>query len=104
VFSSPSIKGASTAHKLVSCILATTGGGTLVPIFINAIPVSMAQDAYMIAIISSYILHDFFPILKDIVELSPYFKVGRFDFMCFHVLPYIVQKDNPSHFVLFFIM
>jgi hypothetical protein len=75
VFSSPSASTASPAYKFVSCILATTGGGTLVPIFLNGIPVAMAQDAYMIAILLAYCLHEYFPILKDVVDLSPYFKV-----------------------------
>jgi len=66
---------ASTSYKFVSCILATTGGGTLVPIFFNGIPVSLAQDAYMIAIFISYCVNHYFPIVRDIVDLSPYFKV-----------------------------
>jgi hypothetical protein len=52
-----------------------TGGGILVPIFINAIPVPLAQDAYPIAIAVSFTLHSYFPILKDILALSPFFQV-----------------------------
>ena len=37
-------KGSSFSYKLVSMILACTGGGILVPLFINAIPVPMAND------------------------------------------------------------
>ena len=66
---------ASASYKFASCILATTGGGILVPIFFNGIPVPLAQDAYVIAIVSAYCLHHYFPILRDILNLSPYFKV-----------------------------
>jgi hypothetical protein len=57
-------------------IMACTGGGIMVPIFINSIPVPLAQDAYPIAILTSYLLHSYFPILRDVLELSPVFKVG----------------------------
>lgn len=54
-----------------------TGGGILVPIFINAIPVPLAQDAYPIAIAASFALHSFFPILKDVLACSPIFQVNH---------------------------
>lgn len=56
-------------------VLACTGGGTLVPIFINSIPVSLSQDAYPIAIIASFLLHQYVPILREIMGLSPILKV-----------------------------
>ena len=57
-------------------VLACTGGGIMVPIFINSIPVPLAQDAYPIAIFISFMLHSYFPIIRDVLELSPVFKVG----------------------------
>jgi len=47
-----------------------------VPLFINAIPVPMAQDAYPIAIMTSFLLHQYFPILRDVVKISPYLKTA----------------------------
>ena len=56
-------------------IMACTGGGIMVPIFINSIPVPLAQDAYPVAIFTSFMLHWYFPVLREVVELSPVFKV-----------------------------
>jgi len=63
------------SYKFVNMIMACTGGGILVPIFINSIPVPMAQDAYPIAIFISFMLHTYFPIMREVVDLSPVFKV-----------------------------
>ena len=60
-------------------ILACTGGGILVPIFINGIPVPLAQDSYPIAIFTSFLLHLYFPIMREVLELSPVFKVSTLD-------------------------
>ena len=56
-------------------IMACTGGGILVPIFINSVPVPLAQDAYPIAIMTSFSIHSYFPILREVVALSPVFRV-----------------------------
>lgn len=69
-------KDTATSFKFVSMILACTGGGILVPLFINAIPVPLCQDAYPIAIISSFLLHSYFPMLREVMLLSPVFKVS----------------------------
>lgn len=45
------------------------------PIFINAIPVSLGNDAYPIAIFASYLLHTYLPVLRDMVAKSPALKV-----------------------------
>lgn len=65
----------STSYKFVSFIMACTGGGILVPIFINSVPVPLVEDAYPIAMFVSYVLHDQFPILRDVLELSCVVKV-----------------------------
>jgi len=67
-------KDASFSYKLVSMIMACTGGGILVPIFLNAIPVPMANDAYPIAILTSFAIHYYFPIVWDVIALSPMVK------------------------------
>lgn len=67
---------ASKVHRFVSMVLQCTGGGILVPIFINSIPVSLSMDLYPIAIFASFLLHEHFPILRAIVGLSPYFKAA----------------------------
>jgi len=66
---------ASAAYKFVSFIFACTGGGILVPIFINKIPVPLADDAYPIAIITSFVLHDRYPVLRQVLDLSTVVKV-----------------------------
>lgn len=71
---------ASLSYKFVSMLLACTGGGILVPIFINSIPVPLCTDAYPIAILASFLLHNFFPILRGVVKESPIVK-SMFVFM-----------------------
>ena len=66
----------SAAYKFVSLCLACTGGGILVPIFLNKLPVTIAMDSYPIAITTSFFLHSMFPILRDICALSPIFKAA----------------------------
>lgn len=46
----------------------------LVPLFINAIPVPLSTDAYPIAITCSFLLHQYVPMLREILSLSPVFK------------------------------
>lgn len=66
---------ASFSYRFISMLMACTGGGILVPIFLNGIPVTLANDAYPIAILTSYALHHYFPILREVVGLSNIFKV-----------------------------
>ena len=65
-------------YRFVNMIFTCTGGGTLVPVMINAIPVNLGQDAYPIAIFISYMLHTYFPILREVLALSTIFKVRLF--------------------------
>jgi hypothetical protein len=60
-------------------IFQCTGGGLLVPIFINAIPVSLGNDAYPICIFASTLLHMYCPILRDAVSMIPMLKVSDRD-------------------------
>ena len=69
-------RDASPSYKFVSMIFQCTGGGTLVPIFINAIPVALATDAYPIAIGISFLLHMYVPILREIMEHSGILKTA----------------------------
>jgi hypothetical protein len=57
-------------------ILRCTGGGILVPIFLNLIPVPLAQDAYPIAIFLSFLMHEYFPVLREVVALSSILKAA----------------------------
>lgn len=68
-------KDACFSFKLVSMVLACTGGGILVPIFINQIPVTLANDAYPIAVLVSFVIHYYFPIVREVVNISPIVKV-----------------------------
>ena len=65
----------ATSHKFVSMLMACTGGGILVPIFINGVPVPLSNDAYPIAIIVSFLLHSNFPILREVLDMSKLVKV-----------------------------
>lgn len=67
---------ASVSYKLVSMVFACTGGGILVPIFLNNIPVPLANDAYPIAIIISFALHYYFPVLREVAAMSKIVKVA----------------------------
>lgn len=67
-------KNAAFSYKLVSMILACTGGGILVPLFINSIPVPLANDAYPIAILISFAIHYYFPIVWEVISLVPMVK------------------------------
>ncbi|KAL7443819.1 hypothetical protein ACHAXM_009180 [Skeletonema potamos] len=63
-------KTAPVSYKLISMILACTGGGILVPIFLNSVPVPLANDAYPIAILTSFAIHHYFPIVGEVMNLS----------------------------------
>ena len=67
---------ASVAYKFVNMLFACLGGGVLVPIFLNGIPVPLASDAYILAILCSFALHHYFPILREVVGLSKILKVS----------------------------
>lgn len=67
-------KDACFSFKLVSMVLACTGGGILVPIFINQIPVTLANDAYPVAILVSFVIHYYFPVVREVVNISPIVK------------------------------
>jgi len=75
-------QGLSIPYKYVSMIMACTGGGIIVPILINLNPVTLANDAYPIAITASFLLHHYFPYLRDYLKKYKIFKVGKID-KCF---------------------
>eukprot|EP00934_Nitzschia_sp_Nitz4_P002548 Nitzschia sp. Nitz4//scaffold11_size288233//262597//263681//NITZ4_000820-RA/size288233-processed-gene-0.190-mRNA-1//1//CDS//3329534212//2538//frame0 len=64
------------SYKFVYMLMACTGGGILVPIFINSIPVPLAQDAFPITIFISFCLHATYPILREIMDLSAVFRAA----------------------------
>lgn len=66
----------SIAYKFVSLLFACTGGGIIVPIFLNGVPVPLANDAYPIAVMASFALHHYFPILREVVAMSKIVKVS----------------------------
>jgi hypothetical protein len=65
----------SLSYRYISMILQCTGGGILIPIFINDIPFPLAQDIYPIAITISFLMHQYLPISREVMELSPILKV-----------------------------
>lgn len=56
--------------------MACTGGGILVPIFLNGIPVPLANDGLPICIIIGYALHHYFPVVREIVSQSKILTVS----------------------------
>lgn len=48
----------------IQLVLTCTGGGILVPLFLNGIPVPLANDAYPMAMISAFVVHHYFPIVR----------------------------------------
>lgn len=66
---------ASTSYKFVSMILKCTGGGILVPLFLNLIPFPLIYDSYAIAVLAAFSIHNFFPIMREVFHLSPILKV-----------------------------
>jgi len=64
----------SPSYKFVSLLVACTGGGIMVPIFINNIPVPLAQDAYPIAILASFTIHSYFPVIREVYAMSGIMK------------------------------
>jgi len=69
-------KDASNAYKFVAMCFQCTGGGILVPLLINAIPVTLGKDAYPICIFISFLLHQYFPIVREVLQASPIFKAA----------------------------
>jgi hypothetical protein len=57
-------------YQYVSMILQCTGGGIIVPLLINSIPVPIGQDSYIIIISISFVLHYYFPLLRDVAIQS----------------------------------
>jgi hypothetical protein len=60
----------SMAYKYISMILQCTGGGILVPLLLNSIPVPIGQDSYPIMITISFLIHYYFPMLRDVTHQS----------------------------------
>jgi TRIC channel len=66
----------SMMFQYVSMILQCTGGGIIVPLLINSIPVPLGQDSYIIIISISFLLHYYFPILRDVAMQSSILYCG----------------------------
>jgi hypothetical protein len=60
----------SMIYQYVSMILQCTGGGIIVPLLINGIPVPIGQDSYIIIISISFLLHYYFPLIRDVTIQS----------------------------------
>ena len=69
-------KDASGAYKFVAMCFQCTGGGIIVPLLINAIPVTLGKDAYPICIFISFLIRQYFPVLREVLQLSPIFKIA----------------------------
>lgn len=59
------------SYKFVSLIMACFGGGVIVPIFLNLHPVPIANDSLPLGVIISFAIHHYFPIVREVMKLSP---------------------------------
>lgn len=57
-------------------ILKCTGGGILVPLFLNMIPYPLLYDSYAIAVLAAFCVHNYFPTLREVFHMSPILKVA----------------------------
>mmetsp|Transcript_34631 Transcript_34631/g.98592 ORF Transcript_34631/g.98592 Transcript_34631/m.98592 type:complete len:257 (-) Transcript_34631:252-1022(-) len=64
------------SYRFIYMVMACTGGGIIVPLLINSIPVPLSTDAYPIAIFTSYMIHTYAPVLREVIEISPVFKAA----------------------------
>jgi len=63
------------SFKFVSLIMACFGGGVFVPIFLNMLPVPIANDSLPLGVIVSFTIHHYFPIVREVMKLSDILKV-----------------------------
>uniref|UniRef100_A0A6U2DME3 Uncharacterized protein n=1 Tax=Pseudictyota dubia TaxID=2749911 RepID=A0A6U2DME3_9STRA len=63
------------SFKFVSLILACFGGGVFVPIFLNMLPVPIANDSLPLGVIVSFTIHNYFPIVRKFMNVSDILKV-----------------------------
>jgi len=64
------------SFRIISLFMACFGGGILTPIFINGIPVVFSQDAFTICVMTSFLLHQYIPDLREIASMSRYVQVA----------------------------
>lgn len=64
------IGSVNAVYGIASCVLAATGGGILVPLFINGLPVPLANDCYLIIMASNYMLLKYVPALGSVYQES----------------------------------
>lgn len=62
------------AYRFVAMILKCTAGGILVPVFLNSLPFPLAQDAYAIAVLSAFCVHNFAPVIREAYHQSSVFQ------------------------------
>ena len=70
VFKFKQISSVNAVYGIASCVLAATGGGILVPLFINGVPVPLANDCYLIVMASNYLLLKNIPALGSVFQES----------------------------------
>jgi len=65
----------STAYKFVNLVFTCTGGGIIVPVILNSLPVPISNDFYVIAILISFTINLYFPIIREVYKVSTIFRV-----------------------------
>jgi hypothetical protein len=66
---------ASDSYKFVTMILKCTGGGILVPLFLNLIPYPLQYDSYAIAVLLAFAVHNYYPVMREVYHMSTILKV-----------------------------
>ncbi|KAL7581326.1 hypothetical protein ACA910_006086 [Epithemia clementina (nom. ined.)] len=65
----------AVSFRFISLMLASTGGGIIVPILINSIPVTLLDSYPMAGFIPAFLIHEFFPLIREVISLSPILKI-----------------------------
>ena len=66
VYKYKSLSAVNTIQGITTCVLAATGGGILVPLFINGIPVPLVNDCYLLTMAANYLMQKNVPMLREV--------------------------------------
>jgi hypothetical protein len=66
---------ASDSYKFVTMIMKCTGGGILVPLFLNLIPFPLRYDSYAMAVLAAFVVHNYYPVLREVFHMSLLLKI-----------------------------
>ena len=59
-----------TVKDFASCLLASAGGGILIPIFLNDLPVFLKSETFLVYLMANFLLFKYLPGLRDLTKGS----------------------------------